>query len=78
MPEYGLSEATWYEAGKAYLQAEDPGMDARLEATRALAEQAEDTQKQPRSFFSRMAYKARVWFSGAPKQAYQALDDTIS
>ncbi|CAE7847170.1 hypothetical protein AK812_SmicGene30119 [Symbiodinium microadriaticum] len=77
LPDMGLSEATWYEAGKAYLQAEDPGMDARLEATRALAEQAEDTQKRPRSFLSRMVYKARVWFTGAPKHAYQALDETI-
>ncbi|CAE7323349.1 unnamed protein product [Symbiodinium pilosum] len=77
MPDLGLNEATWYEAGKAYLQAEDPSMDARLEATRALAEQAEDTQKRPRSFVSRMVYKARVWFTGAPKHAYQALDETI-
>ncbi|CAJ1416255.1 unnamed protein product, partial [Effrenium voratum] len=77
MPELRLEPTTWYEAGKAYLQAVDPKTDARLEATRALAEQAEDTQKRPRSFVSRMVYKARVWFTGAPKHAYQALDETI-
>ncbi|CAK9044445.1 unnamed protein product [Durusdinium trenchii] len=76
-PEVGLQPTTWYEAGKSYLQAVDPKKDARLEASRALAEQAEDTQKRPRSFVSRMVYKARVWFTGAPKHAYQALDETI-
>lgn len=77
LPELGLQHTTWYEAGKAHLQAVDPKKDARLEAGRALAEQAEDTQKRPRSFVSRMVYQARVWFTGAPKHAYQALDETI-
>lgn len=46
------------QAGKAYLQAVDPKKDARLEASRALAEQAEDTQRQPRSLVSRLVYQA--------------------
>ncbi|CAE8643490.1 unnamed protein product, partial [Polarella glacialis] len=76
-PEMGLPETTWYAAGKAYLQAADPKKDALREAQRALAEHAPGLQRGPRSFLTQLTYGVQVWFTGAPKHAYHALDETI-
>lgn len=77
LPELGLPRLTWYEAGKAYLQAADPRANARLEAERAVAEHAPEPQQEPRSFLQKLGYRFRVWFTGAPEHAYRTLDESM-
>lgn len=74
MPAYGLKRATYYEPGKAYLQTVDPKAHARLEAALSAAEAAPGSARGPRSQALQMMYRAQVWLTGAPKQAFQSLD----
>lgn len=73
--EIGLKRSTWYEAGKAYLQTVDPRVHARTEAAMAAAEHAPTLQHGPRSLPGQLLYRAQVWLTGAPRYAFQSLDD---
>eukprot|EP00928_Gymnodinium_smaydae_P027951 TRINITY_DN21455_c0_g1_i1.p1 TRINITY_DN21455_c0_g1~~TRINITY_DN21455_c0_g1_i1.p1 ORF type:complete len:1039 (+),score=176.63 TRINITY_DN21455_c0_g1_i1:204-3119(+) len=74
MPRLHLQSVTWYEAGKAYLQTDNPRVDARLEASVFAAEHAPERT----SMVSRALYQARVWLLGAPKEAYSKMDDSVA
>lgn len=67
-PEMGLEPVTFYDAGKAYLQATDPKVHARLQASQLAAEIAPEAGSA-----GGLAYRARVWLAGAPQRAFQTL-----
>eukprot|EP00929_Paragymnodinium_shiwhaense_P039823 TRINITY_DN20867_c0_g1_i1.p1 TRINITY_DN20867_c0_g1~~TRINITY_DN20867_c0_g1_i1.p1 ORF type:complete len:150 (-),score=24.65 TRINITY_DN20867_c0_g1_i1:590-1039(-) len=66
----GLPRTTWYEVGKAHLQAVDPRAHARLAAEQAVAE-----QKPPKQLIAWLLYEIQLWFAGAPKHTYTTLGD---
>lgn len=67
-----LSTTTWYEAGKVYLQAGDPKAEARLEATRTVAELYPAREAAPSH---RLFHPMQVWATGEPQHAYQSLNN---
>merc|ERR1712048_833104 len=73
LPEMRLPYTTWYEPGKAFLQADDPKADANLEATLFAVEHA-PPGSESKSVLSRLFYKVQVLVTGAPKDAYNGLD----
>jgi len=74
LPEWRLPRMTWYEAGKAYLQTQDPRGEARLEAARTAAEILPDPGERQQGYLQHLMHRAKVWVLGAPPQAYETLD----
>lgn len=73
-PERGIKKTAAYQSGKAYLQAADPKVHARLEASLTAAEINPQRGQRLDPGVAELMYRARVWLTGAPRQAFEPLD----
>merc|ERR1711920_43192 len=76
LPKLRLPQATWYEAGKAYLQTHKPLGEAGLDTRGSSLEFPPDMWK-PRFGVDRLLYDLRVWFTGAPRPLRMTVEDVL-